>query len=105
MNTARATGGSPFIGGHALAAAAGSRRGPPCCEPALQRPELAWTRLRVVMSPDRDLAYVANVSPKGETITVVHRHSLDTEDIQGMRDANGLSFSRVLPLTLRTQAH
>jgi DNA-binding beta-propeller fold protein YncE len=68
---------------------------------AIVRTLHAITPLRVVLSPDPDLAYVANVSPKGDKLTVVHIHSLDTEDIGGVRDANGLAFSSVLPRALR----
>jgi DNA-binding beta-propeller fold protein YncE len=59
------------------------------------------TPLRVVLSPDPNLAYVANVSSKGSSITVLHIPSLQTEDIIGLRDVNGLAFSSVLPIGLR----
>ena len=57
----------------------------------------AGTPLRVVLSPDPDLAYVANVSPQGDRLTVLHLHSLETNDIAGLRDANGLAFSPIIP--------
>ncbi len=56
------------------------------------------TPLRVVLSPDPDLAYVANVSPKGSSITVLHISTLETKDIVGLRDVNGLAFSSILPI-------
>jgi DNA-binding beta-propeller fold protein YncE len=59
------------------------------------------TPLRVVLSPDPELAYVANVSPKGSSITVLHIPSLETEDIFGLRDVNGLAFSSILPVGLK----
>ena len=59
------------------------------------------TPLRVVLSPDPDVAYVANVSQKGSTITVLHIGSLETEAIGGMRDVNGLAFSSKVPVALR----
>ena len=62
------------------------------------------TPLRVALSPDEDVAYVANVSPKGRSITMLHIHSLETENIGGLRDINGLAFSRVVPTTLRAPA-
>jgi outer membrane protein assembly factor BamB len=64
---------------------------------AVIRTLVVGTPLRVVLSPDPDLAYVANVSPKGHSITRVHVHSLETDDIDGMRDVNGLAFSSVVP--------
>jgi DNA-binding beta-propeller fold protein YncE len=62
------------------------------------------TPLRVVLSPDKDVAYVANVSPKGSSITIPHIESLETENIGGLRDVNGLAFSRVVPASLRAPA-
>jgi len=59
------------------------------------------TPLRVVLSPDPDMAYVANVGPKGSSVTVLHIPSLETEDIVGLRDVNGLAFSSVLPIGLK----
>jgi DNA-binding beta-propeller fold protein YncE len=59
------------------------------------------TPLRVVLSPDSDLAYVANVGPKRDRLTRLHIHSLATENIGGLRDANGLAFSSILPAALR----
>jgi DNA-binding beta-propeller fold protein YncE len=59
------------------------------------------TPLRVVLSPDPDVAYIANVSPRGSSITILHIHSLQTEDIGGMRDVNGLAFSTLVPIALR----
>jgi DNA-binding beta-propeller fold protein YncE len=57
----------------------------------------ATTPLRVLWSPDPDVAYVANVSPKGHSLTVVHLPAFETTEIDGLRDANGLAFSPVLP--------
>lgn len=59
------------------------------------------TPLRVVMSPDPDLAYVANVSPRGEEVSVIHLTSLEITHILGLRDVNGLAFSPILPTALR----
>lgn len=62
------------------------------------------TPLRVVLSPDPDLAYVANVSSKGSSITILHVPSLDTENISGLRDVNGLAFSSKIPIALGTSS-
>ena len=59
------------------------------------------TPLRVVMSPDPDLAYVANVSPRGDEVSIIHLHSLEMTHITGLRDVNGLAFSPILPTALR----
>jgi DNA-binding beta-propeller fold protein YncE len=55
------------------------------------------TPLRVVIGPDPDDAYVANVSPEGRSVTVIHLKSLTTEQIGGLQDVNGLAFSHDLP--------
>jgi len=68
---------------------------------AVLRTLTVGTPLRVVMSPDQETAYVANVSPRGQSITILHVHSLETKDIEGMRDVNGLAFSSVVPEVLR----
>jgi DNA-binding beta-propeller fold protein YncE len=56
------------------------------------------TPLRVIVSPDSDLAYVANVSPRGDHLTVINLRTLKTRDIPGLRDSNGLAFSPILPI-------
>jgi len=59
------------------------------------------TPLRVMISPNPDLAYVGNVSPRGQSITMLNVHSFETKDIEGMRDVNGLAFSSIVPQVLR----
>jgi DNA-binding beta-propeller fold protein YncE len=63
------------------------------------------TPLRVVLSPDPDLAYVANVSPRGSSITILRIPSLVTEEIGDLRDVNGLAFSSIRPTALGVPAH
>jgi hypothetical protein len=59
------------------------------------------TPLRVLMAPGANDAYVANVSPEGKSVTVIHLPSLTTDQIGGLQDVNGLAFSRDLPMNLQ----
>jgi hypothetical protein len=68
---------------------------------AVLRTLTVGTPLRVVMSADPDFAYVGNVSPRGQSITMLDVHSLETKDIEGMRDVNGLAFSSIVQEVLR----
>jgi YVTN family beta-propeller protein len=63
------------------------------------------TPLRVINSPNSDVAYVANVSPAGDHLTVINLQSLTTQDITGIRDANGMACSTVLPTVFRQSAN
>lgn len=55
------------------------------------------TPLRVMISPDPRFAYVSNVTPTGDHLTVIDLRTLETLDIGGVQDVNGVAFSAVLP--------
>jgi DNA-binding beta-propeller fold protein YncE len=57
------------------------------------------TPLRVMISPDAGWAYVTNVGPVTNHLTVINLQSLNTADIPEIQDSNGLTFSAVLPST------
>ena len=54
------------------------------------------TPLRVLMSPDGERAYVANVSARGKEISVIDMHSFAVTHIPGLEDVNGLALSPIL---------
>jgi DNA-binding beta-propeller fold protein YncE len=61
----------------------------------------AQTPLRVMLSPDAGSAYVANVSPRGDEISIINLKTFEVSQISGLRDVNGLAVSSVLPTPLR----
>jgi DNA-binding beta-propeller fold protein YncE len=57
--------------------------------------------LRVIVAPDSTAAYVVNVGPAGDHLTIIRLPSLEPVDIYGFHQPNGLAFSPVFPSTAK----